>query len=172
MRRCLALLALASPILSAPAAAQGGLVPLDSAALAALAPLASRIDSAPVLRLRTLWGNSVLVAPRLVPSGIQYRDLTGEPPRIDGRAFQLQRRGHATGTGAIVGGLLLGAVGTALGRFLAGFACIDTEVPCDMTPAQPIIAGAVFGTAIGVIAGGVIGSRVARWHTVYQHLDP
>jgi hypothetical protein len=107
MRRYLALfalLALASPLASAPAAAQGGLVPLDSAALAALAPLASRIDSAPVLRLRTLWGNSVLVAPRLVPSGIQYRDLTGEPPRIDGRAFRLQRRGHATGTGAILGG--------------------------------------------------------------------
>jgi hypothetical protein len=146
-------------------------VPLDSAALAALAPLASRIDSAPVLRLRTLWGNSVLVAPRLVPSGIQYRDLTGEPPRIDGRAFRLQRRGHATGTGAIVGGLLLGALGTGVGAFLTSFSCIDAERPCG-PPAQPIIAGAVFGTAIGVIAGGVIGSRVARWHTVYQHLDP
>lgn len=41
-----------------------------------------------------------------------------------------------------------------------------------MTPAQPIIAGAVFGTVVGVIAGGVIGSGVARWHTVYQHPDP
>jgi hypothetical protein len=171
MRRCLALLALASPLASAPAAAQGGLVPLDSAALAALAPFASRIDSAPELRLYTLWGKSVLVAPRLVPSGIQYQDLTGERPRIDGRAFQLQRRGHATGTGAILGGLLLGALGTGVGVFLTSFACIDAEVPCG-PPAQPIIAGAVLGTAVGVIAGGAIGSRVSRWHTVYQHPDP
>jgi len=171
MRRCLALLALASLVRSAPAAAQGGLVPLDSAALAALAPFASRIDSAPVLRLRTPWGKSVLVAPRLVPSGIQYRDLTGAEPRIDGRAFRLQRRGHATGAGAVIGGLLLGALGTGVGVFLTSFACIDAEVPCG-PPAEPIIAGAVFGTLIGVIGGVLIGSRVTRWHTVYQHPDP
>jgi hypothetical protein len=67
--------------------------------------------------------------------------------------------------------VLLGAVGTALGWYLGGWAC---EGPCGVfdVSAQPIIAGAVLGIAVGVFGGGLIGSRVARWHTVYQHPDP
>jgi hypothetical protein len=171
MRRSILSLALILPLASTRAAAQGEVVVLDSAALAALAALAPRIDSADVLRLSTLWGNSILVQPRLVPSGLEYRTLTGDEPRIDGRAFALQRPGRATGTGALAGGILLGALGAGLGAFVGGWGCSDRAEPCT-TPIGYGIGFGVLGATVGAAIGGMIGSRITRWHTIYQHPDP
>jgi hypothetical protein len=106
-----------------------------------------------------------------VASGLEYGSLTGEVPRIDGRTFALQRRGRATVAGTVVGGLLLGALGTGLGAFLVSFSCIDAERPCS-PPVGPVISFGALGLLLGAGVGGAIGSGITRWSTIYQHPDP
>jgi hypothetical protein len=151
-----------------PIRAQEGVIPLDSAAVAALASLRERIDGADELRLRGPSGLSVLVVPRLVPSGLGYRTLVGPDPRLDGHDFVLQARGRATETGATVGAIVAGLMGVAVGSVFSGLACLDVQ-NCDPPRFESAATVGVLGAAAGGLIGAVIGSRFRKWRTIYRH---
>lgn len=127
----LGLVALALALAAPPASAQGGVLRLDSATIAALTDVQARIETAERLRLLTPGSASVLVAPRLLPSGLGYASATDDDPRLDGRAFRLQARGRASRTGRIIGAIALGAAGAAFGFIGSGLACLDAERRCN-----------------------------------------
>jgi len=161
-------LAIPLAVVALPVVAQEGVLPLDSAVVAALTPLRARIDQAGDLRLRGPLGVSVLVAPRLLPSGLGYGSLVGPDPRLDGREFVLQTRGRAAGTGAMAGAIVLGLAGAVLGSQLPGVGCLDSE---NCFPAR--LGAAALAGVMGAVAGGaigtVIGAFVPQWRTIYRY---
>jgi len=149
--------------------AQDRLIPLDSAAVAALAPLRPRIDRADELRLRGPAGVTVILAPRLVPSGLGYGSRVGPDPVLDGRDFVLQARGPATETGAMIGVILLGFGGALIGSAFSEMACFEVLSGCDAPRLEGALIVGVVGAAAGGLVGAVIGSRFRTWRTIYRH---
>jgi hypothetical protein len=165
------LLVLAGGVWGRTAAAQAGVVPLDSTARAALAAAAIRIDSASVLRIKTLWGSTVLVDPRLDPAGIAYRVLRGDPARMDDRSFEIQLRSRATGPGAVAGAVLGGLAGALYGRVAAGIAGVDGQTIGSGATTGSVIQGGVLGAGFGAMFGAMIGTMMPGWRTIYRHPD-
>lgn len=166
------LAALALTLGAVPAPAQEGVLPLDSATVAALAPLEARIGHVAQLRLRTTAASVVLLAPRLLPSGLAYEALEGSGPRLDGREFLLQTQGRATWTGAAVGAVVVGLGSAVLFSQLAGLACLDAEVNCRAPRLESALVGGLVGGAAGGVVGGLIGALIPRWQTIYRHPPP
>ncbi len=71
-------------------------------------------------------------------------------------------RGTAVKTGAIVGAVILGALGTALGAW-AGAASTDH----DFQTGQAILAGGGVGLLGGALLGSVTGLAIPKWHRRY-----
>jgi hypothetical protein len=161
-------LALPLAIAASPIRAQEGVIPLDSAAVASLASLRERIDRADELRLRGPSGVSVLVAPRLVPSGLGYGSLVGPDPRTGGQDFVLQARGRATEAGAMVGVILAGFAGAAVGSMFSGLACLDVQ-GCSAPQFESAATVGLLSAVAGGFIGAIIGSRFLRWRTIYRH---
>ncbi|MDH3496019.1 MAG: hypothetical protein OER21_04595 [Gemmatimonadota bacterium] len=172
MRPPFGLAALTLALVAVRAPAQEGIVPLDSATVATLAPLESRIGRAAQLRLRTATGSVVLLAPRLRPSGLGYRAREGPDPRLDGRGFLLQAKGRATWTGAAVGAVVAGLGSALLFSQLAGLACLDGPATCRAPRLESAVIGGLMGGAGGGLVGGLIGALIPRWHTIYRHPPP
>jgi len=76
----------------------------------------------------------------------------------------LWTRGNAGVTGAIVGGLVLGALGVALGAAWAEDVR-NTEPDVDKGAAMQI--GGGVGLAGGALLGGLIGLAIPKWHRRY-----
>jgi hypothetical protein len=169
----LTLVALVLTIAVEPATAQGGVLRLDSATVAALAALEARIDRADSLRVKTPHGSSVLIAPRLIGSGLGYARLAGPDPQLDGSAFLLQTQGRMTRTGAIVGAVALGLTGAVIGFMFSGLACLDIiERPCSAPWLGGVLVVGVIGAAGGAAVGAVVGASATGWRTIYRYPPP
>jgi hypothetical protein len=148
--------------------AQEGLIPLDSAAITALAPLRDRIDYAARMRFKTPWGTSVLATSRLLPSGLGYDSLTNPGSHLAAPAFELQVRGRATLTGLQVGTGVLGLAGALFGSQYAELACTDTT-GCVAPRFQGAVIVGLLGGAVGAVIGALVGSQFPQWRTIYRH---
>lgn len=74
------------------------------------------------------------------------------------------KRGRATKTGAVIGGIV-GAVGLGiLGAFVGGIA--EGE-GADTTAGSGAVYGAIGGAAGGALVGALIGSAIPKWHRCY-----
>jgi hypothetical protein len=149
-----------------PLRAQGGVIPLDSAAVAALAWLQPRLDEAVSVRFRTPWGASILENPRLVPTGLGYARLASPAAHRRASPFELQTRGPATWAGLQVGAGVLGVVGAIYGWYFSE-SCLNGD--CLAPGLQGAVAWSLLGAAAGAVIGGVVGSLVTRWRTIYRY---
>jgi hypothetical protein len=104
---------------------------------------------------------------RLLQRGPDHLVLSAEPEplRIPATTIDtLWTRGNAGVTGAIVGGLVLGALGVALGAAWAEDVR-NTEPDVDKGAAMQI--GGGVGLAGGALLGGLIGLAIPKWHRRY-----
>jgi hypothetical protein len=151
-------------------AAQDGVIPLDSGAVAALARHRDRIDYAARIRFKTPWGTSVLAATRLLPSGLGYDSLTNPGSHLAAPAFELQAPGRATLTGLQVGAGVLGLAGALFGSQYAELACLDSSA-CVAPRFQGAVIVGLMGSAVGALMGALVGSQIPQWRTIYRHLE-
>jgi hypothetical protein len=104
---------------------------------------------------------------RLLQRGRDHVVLSAEPEplRIAATTIDtLWTRGNAGMTGAIVGGLILGTLGVALGAVWAE-EVQNTEPDVNAGEAM-FLAGGV-GLAGGALLGGLIGLAIPKWHRQY-----
>jgi len=80
-------------------------------------------------------------------------------------------RGRSTGTGAAIGGVMVGVVTGALGALVSVAFCENGD-GCGGAGAAGGAIGLAFGGAVGSLTGGVIGATVPRWHRLYPHDAP
>jgi hypothetical protein len=86
-----------------------------------------------------------------------------EPLRVPATTIDtLWTRGNAGKTGAIVGAVILGTLGAALGAV----ACPAMEENCPGTAVNMLLVGGV-GLAGGAVLGGVTGVAIPKWHRRY-----
>lgn len=74
----------------------------------------------------------------------------------------LWTQGNAIKTGAIVGAVILGTLGTALGAW-AGAESTDH----DFQTGEAILGGAAVGLFGGAVLGGLTGLAIPKWHRQY-----
>ena len=102
---------------------------------------------------------------RLIQRGPDHLVLSAdpEPLRVPATTIDtLWTRGNAGVTGAIVGGLVLGTLGAALGAAAAGE---TTEE--DITTAEGALLVGGIGLAGGAVLGGIIGLVTHKWNRRY-----
>jgi hypothetical protein len=86
-----------------------------------------------------------------------------EPLRVPATTIDtLWTRGNAGKTGAIVGAVILGTLGAALGAV----ACPAMEENCSGTAANMLFVGGI-GLAGGAVLGGLTGLAIPKWHRRY-----
>ncbi len=102
---------------------------------------------------------------RILQRGPDHLVLSAEPEPLRVVATTIDTlwtRGNAGVTGAIVGGLVLGTLGAALG---AGAAAESTEH--DVTTGEAMLFVGGIGLAGGAVLGGLIGLATHKWHRRY-----
>ena len=86
-----------------------------------------------------------------------------EPLRVPATTIDtLWTRGNAGKTGAIVGAVILGTLGAALGAV----ACPAMEENCPGTAVNMLLVGGI-GIAGGAVLGGLTGLAIPKWHRHY-----
>lgn len=139
------------------------------------------------LRAQDVSSAGAVLAPRvgsarLVRIAILHDELIGRPIRLSADSVTLETdrgprailladirriwdRGHATGTGALIGaavGLAGGAfVGAALTEAGEGGSVSSSDV-------EQMVAGGVVGAAIGGGLGAAIGALIPKWHLRFR----
>jgi hypothetical protein len=100
---------------------------------------------------------------RLLQRGSDHVVLSAEPEPLRVAATTIDTlwtRGNAGVTGAIVGGLVLGTLGAALGA-----AYPEESTDATRGEVMPIAVGV--GLAGGALLGGLIGLAIPKWHQRY-----
>ena len=133
---------------------------------AGLAWLAQTVNGRALIRVSGRWGTAHLSAPRLAGDTLTFAaadPAVARPLSLDA-VDRIQVRGHAAGSGALVGagvGLVAGIVfdATAVRTFCDGGCSNETG-------GSIVIAAA--STAAGALLGALIGAAIPKWHTVYE----
>ena len=105
---------------------------------------------------------------RLLQRGPDHLVLSAEPEplRIAATTIDtLWTRGNSGKTGAIVGAVVLGALGAVVGAAYAGGRRVRTEPDIEQG-GSCLVAGGV-GLAGGALLGGLIGLAIPKWHRQY-----
>ena len=123
------------------------------------------------------WDPVELYSPRLAGLSITYENVEMTvPPPDTAQAFpqplllpqvsQLQVRGSAAKSGAIIGGSVLGGLGLVAGLASTG-ECSAFELICG-SDAGDVVVITLGSAAVGALLGAVIGSPFKKWKTIYR----
>jgi hypothetical protein len=140
--------------------------------------LQAQVNSQDKLRAFTYsWDSVELRSPRLTGLSITYDHVEmAVPPRDTAQPFprplpltqvsQLQVRGSAAKSGAIIGGSVLGGLGLAAG-LASTKECSAFELVCG-SDAGDVVVVTLGSAAVGALLGAVIGSPFKTWKTIYR----
>jgi hypothetical protein len=141
--------------------------------------LQARVNSQDRIRVFThSWGRMELHSPRLAGSSITYANvMMTAPPPDTAQPFprplplpqvsQLQVRGSAAKSGAIIGASVLGGLGLVLGLASTGECSGWLDMWCG-ADAGEVVVFTLGSAAVGALIGVVIGAPVKKWKTVYR----
>ncbi len=135
--------------------------------------LQARVNSQDRVRILTEWGRIELYDPRLTDEAITYaraqfaRSLSGAVPAFPqplplSRVSQIQVRGSAAGSGAIIGASVLGGLVLLVGIGAAA------EGGWFAPSAGEVVRATVVFAGIGALIGAAIGAGSGKWKTVYR----
>ena len=102
---------------------------------------------------------------RLLGRNFEVVELSAEPEplRVPAATIDtLWTRGNSAKTGAIVGAVILGTVGTALGAWAAA-----ESTDHDFQKTEAVLLGGAVGLFGGAILGGITGVAIPKWHRRY-----
>ena len=138
--------------------------PQPDSALAGLSQLQDRVSGRREIRVRTAAGDyDVLSHPTLASQGVLR--FSPEDSGTDSLSLsdisEIQVRGNAACTGAIVGAAIFGGI------FLTGGIAMTSDPWFDAGPKE-VLALTLTGAALGALPGALIGAAVGKWKTVYR----
>jgi len=119
----------------------------------------------------TVLGKQVVRNPNVTPAGLAYREGPHGPSQTIpwSEVAKVEVRKSNVGTGALVGGTILGVGGLALGMYATqectgGF--LDFT-PCGVSTGG-VMAVTMIGFGAGALLGSLIGALVTNWKPVYE----
>jgi hypothetical protein len=141
--------------------------------------LQARVNSQDRIRAFThSWGPVELRSPRLAGRSITYESvkMTAPPPETAQpfprplplpQVLQLQARGSAAKSGAIIGASVAGGLGLLVGLASTGECDQFLEIFCG-SDAGDVVVFTLGSAAVGGLIGVAIGAPFKKWKTVYR----
>ncbi len=150
-----------------------------SKASAEVPALAKKINEQKTIRVRGEWGRAVLAHPTFADGIVRFDSLLkheagdGDAGRVPeliswSQINQLETRGNASGTGALVGACVGFAGGVAAGIGLSHMCLVGCPDPTSGEVFRAAFWGGAAGALVGTALGAIVGVTIPKWHTAYQ----
>ncbi len=143
--------------------------PAQSPDAATVSRLQSRVNGQQTIRVGLAAGRMVVTDPTLRSDGLSFAGRSDRIPLSE--ISEIEVRGSAWVTGALVGGAIGGASGLAFGLSTTRDCAEFFDIYCDTSAGEVVFATLVTG-AFGAAVGGLIGLPIRKWKTVYRDSGP